>query len=371
MRVYRMLILLCVNWSCLYGQQGKFMFLDIKGHTGYHLYLTEELSAEITDHHYYAGEIRLGWQSDGSKGWEHNYNYPSYGIGWYSGVIGDKEILGNPNALFGFISFPLSKQKKHVWVSEISLGIAYDLNKFDPNFNPKNDAIGSKIEAYFNYNFGGRYRLSESWDLLYGVDLTHMSNGRVKQPNRGLNMGGVNAGVSYHFGSVKDGPLLASKSSPVWYIRPVFSKERDNDLKTKETSRLVYFGMGTTQNREDEGSHKGYFNSSLVMEYQRFFHLKHGYALGLDLFYDGSLRPYLDDPFMAAVHGGYDYRMSKLTMRFQLGTYLYAPDKKGGFFMRPALQYEIGEKWFTQLGVKTKNGIVADWVELGVGVRLR
>lgn len=350
--------------------QDRFMFMDVKAHGGKHLYLSDELAAKMDRLQYIATELRVGWQTDGSKGWEHNYNYPSYGLGWYSGFIGDKQILGNPNAFYGFIIFPLTKQRKHTLVSELSLGLTYELHKFDPELNPLNDAIGTSVAVYFNYSIGGRYEFSDRWDFLYGLDITHMSNGRITVPNYGLNMGGVNVGLSYHFNTPADKSLMASITSPAWCVRPACSLEKDKNMKRSEGSTLLYFAPSTTQNKGEEGQGKRYFNSSTVLEYQHFFHYKHGVVVGVDFFYDGSMRSYGESPFVVGAHTGYDYRMSKLTIRTHLGTYLHAPKRKGGFFMRPALKYDINEKWFAQLGLKTKNGLVADWIEWGVGVKL-
>ena len=101
---------------------GRFRTLEIKGHTGYHLYNGTTLD-ETVDGGYGAIEARYGWQSTDSTSWQAETGYPSYGVGYYSGFIGDPDILGKPNALFGFINFPLSRsEKRNVWEIGQSLG---------------------------------------------------------------------------------------------------------------------------------------------------------------------------------------------------------------------------------------------------------
>lgn len=367
----RLIFLLFATLSApkLFSQSTNFRFLDIKGHGGVHLYTGDELT-DALENGYGAAEVRFGWQTDGSKGWEHNYHYPAYGVGWYSGFIGNSEILGNPNAIYGFLSFPLSRLKRNTWISELALGVTYDLQKYDPVTNPLNDAIGSKIAVYVNYSFGGRYELNREMDLLYAVDFTHMSNGRTSQPNFGLNMVGANLGVRYHFNKLQRKNDPGPRPTVIYDVRPDYSIQKDSDLKRKENNFLIIPMFGFSQNGMDKGTNLRYFNSTLGAEYQHFFHLKHAFVGGLDFFYDGSLQGYDEDPFMLGYHAGYDYRMRGFSIRLQLGGYVYAPDRKGGFFMRPAAKYDFGKRWFCQLGLKTRNGAAADWIELGVGVRL-
>ena len=96
----------------------------------------------------------------------------------------------------------------------------------------------------------------------------------------------------------------------------------------------------------------------------------HGLTAGLDLFYDNSLAESYEDSkdrYLIGIHGGYDFMFWKFDIRVQLGTYLTDNRGKGSIFIRPALQYEISKNFFAQVGLKTRNGAGADWVEFGVG----
>ena len=86
---------------------GRFRYLEVKGHTGYHLYNGTTLDRTV-DGGYGAMEARMGWQPTDSIGWQAETGYPSYGVGYYTGFIGDPEVLGKPHAIFGFVNFPLS-----------------------------------------------------------------------------------------------------------------------------------------------------------------------------------------------------------------------------------------------------------------------
>ena len=367
--IFIAILLFCFS-TLSFAQSLNYRFVDIKGHTGFHLYSGEDLN-QFLENGYGAFEFRYGWQMDGSKGWEHNYRYPAFGLGWYSGFVGSSDVIGNPNAIYGFVSFPLSKLKRHVWISEVALGITYDLHKYDPVKNPLNDAIGAKFAIYYNYSFGGRFSINREIDLLYALDITHMSNGRMSQPNHGLNMVGGNLGMRYHFNKLQRKNNPGYRPDKLWEVRPTYERKPDTNMRNfKASNFLLHAAAGFSQNLKDKGTNLRYFNATSMFEYQRFFHLKHAVVVGLDFFYDGNMLGFTEDPYEVGYHFGYDYKIWRCTIRMQAGGYIHAADMKGAFFMRPAGKFDINDRWFVQLGLKTRSGIVADWLEWGLGVRL-
>ncbi len=354
----------------VFAQEGKLMFTDVKLHSGSHLYTGQSLS-EALQYGYGALEFRLGWQTNGSQEWHHDYNFPYFGLGWYTGTIGDPSVFGQPNALYGFFGWPVGKHKRNSFNPELAVGLTYGLNPYNPDNNPTNDAIGARTAVYFNLNFGFNYALNREIDLLYGVDFTHFSNGRTYQPNYGLNMFGLNIGARYHFhtGQKKYAPgIRPEKLLPV---RADYSKVKRRKKLLNENNILATVGFGASQNLEDAGTDNHHFNFSGILDFQHFFSNKHGATVGLDYFYDGSLSPGGHDPNMIAGHLGYDFRFWKLTLRAQLGTYIAAPENRmGSIFMRPGVKYDLWDRLYAQVALKTLNGAAADWIEFGFGYQI-
>jgi hypothetical protein len=346
---------------------GRFRTLEIKGHTGYHLYNGTTLD-ETVDGGYGAIEARYGWQSTDSTSWQAETGYPSYGVGYYSGFIGDPDILGKPNALFGFINFPLSRsEKRNVWEIGQSLGVTYSLEPYDTENNPTNDAIGAPFAVYFNLSLGAAYRLTRELDVVYGVDFTHFSVGRITTPNHGLNMYGLNLAFRYHYNADQrfvDGDSWSQDLLQARFKRP----EKKKNTRLRENSIETYFGFGTVQNLEDQGTANRYFVFSGVLDYRYKFNTMHGITVGLDYFYDESLEmDYPNDQDLIGLHVGYDFMFGKFSLRFQYGAYL-EPDKgKDPTYIRGAFRYDITPWLFTQLGIKTRDQTRADWAEFGFG----
>lgn len=348
---------------------GRFKFIEFKMHGGSHLYTGEKLENAL-DNGYGAFEIRYGWQPSNPEAWSSTLSYPSYGIGWYSGYIGDPDIFGNPNALFGFINFNLSRpQKRNSLEISPAFGITYNLKPYDEENNPENDAIGSKFAVYFSASIGGVYRLNREMDLTYGLDLTHFSNGRTYTPNYGLNMIGLNLGMRYHYN--KDQKFVDKDPYTKQLLQARFKRPaRTPRKKIKESSIQFYTAIGTVQNDEDAGTSKRYTTFSGVLDYRYQFNTLHAVTVGFDLFYDESLSSiYTDesDRYLTAAHIGYDFNFWKMAIRVQAGAYFGDDKGKDPIFLRPAVQYHILDWLHAQVGLKTKNGGAADWIEFGIG----
>ena len=352
------------------NQNGNFKSISIRALSGAHLYSGEGLVEKVS-YGYGALDLRFAWQTSVDNQWAKDTGFASYGAGFYTASVGDPKIFGNPTAIYGFANFFLSNpNKRNAFEISPALGLTYHLEPYNAETNPLQDAIGSRMAVYFNVNFGAAFHLNRETDLLYGIDFTHYSNGRTFTPNYGLNLFGLNLGMRYHFNREQnklDPDLYTTNVLPARFKRPERPSTEKNDFRQ---SIDLYAGIGTVQNYADQGTQIRYGTFSGVLDYRRYFNRMHGFTAGLDLFFDNSLaESYEDvnDRYLLGIHGGYDLMFWKFDIRVQVGTYISNDRGKGGFFLRPALQYEISKGFFAQVGLKTKNGAAADWIEFGVG----
>jgi hypothetical protein len=358
--------------------EGRFKFYSFKFHSGRHLYTGQQLSDKLKNG-YAAIEFRAGWQSKGKQQWQKELNYPSYGVGLYNGYIGDVDIFGSPHAIFGFMTFHASRIKRNSWQIEPAIGVTYNLKPYNAKMNPINDASGAKVAIYLSLHAGGKYRLNRELDFLYGVDITHFSNGRTFTPNLGLNMWGFSSGIRYNFNA--DQKKLDDSEHPTKLLeaRPTFgSKLKPSPIR--ETNLSFYQAVGTVQNSEDAGTNHRYLVTSSVIELQHKFNTKHAVTAGFDAFVDPSATDTTDYPlnkeklerFFPGAHIGYDFMFWKLLIRFQIGVHLSSIGRtlKGNTFVRPAIRYEINKRLFGQFGLKTRNGAEADFAEIGLGYKI-
>ncbi|MBO9727618.1 MAG: acyloxyacyl hydrolase [Chitinophaga sp.] len=393
MKPYALFLLLLFFGRCLPAQDttdlwkrarlnpnlGQHKYLELKFHSGSHLYNGEELKIALDDG-YRSVELRMGWQSSGNKTWQRVFNYPSYGLGFYTGDIGNPTILGNPSGIYGFFFVPFHRRKINDFELGLSLGLTYDLNPYDSSKNPLNDAIGSKVDVYFNLSASGVLKVSDAIDFLYGADITHFSNGRTHTPNLGLNMAGLHVGIRYHYNIIRG--IVIQQIDPTYKAprRPTFVKQPVPPPRLyNEVSATAAFGV--VQTPSDEHLQAFYGTASLIFDYNRRISHMSSIGGGLDGFYDGSLgwtyhKLYTNvsttDKMLMGYHAGYTLHVKDFEMKAQLGSYAWKRNnEKGNYFMRIALRYNIGRYGFIQVALKTMDGGAADWIEWGGGGKMR
>ncbi len=67
--------------------------------------------------------------------------------------------------------------------------------------------------------------------------------------------------------------------------------------------------------------------------------------------------------FFPAMHAGYEFMFWRLAIRLQIKAHLSSMGRalKGNTFIRPSVRYNINNRLFAQLGLKTMQGGTADW----------
>ena len=189
---------------------GYFNFVQLRLHRGSNL--TQSKTDWVQDIYSASGytglDLRIGFQTTGLFDWEQLLNYPQFGFGFSTFFYGNREVenlVGQPSGVYAFLDLPFhrSRNGKFYATFDLAAGFAYDLNAYDPITNPYNDAVGSKILFYFDFDFAGNHKISQRMDLNYGLHLTHFSNGRTRTPNLGVNMLGLDLGLRYYFNPMR------------------------------------------------------------------------------------------------------------------------------------------------------------------------
>jgi hypothetical protein len=356
---------------------GTQMFVQVKAHVGKHLYTGNTFHEHLKEVSY-ASSIRFGWRTSGKKDWEKALNYPLYGVGVFGGRIGKEQYFGNPIGTYGFFSIPILRRKRHNFNVELAPGVVFNLTPYHVENNPLNDAVGSPLLLFFNFQLGGDLILTQTLDFTYGIDYTHFSNGRVKTPNYGINIAGLNVGLRYNFNPIRKGiQLLDPDFEPT--VRPTLDKSPKGPAPESHDINL-YVAVGPVMYETSELTGPEYTAWTTYLEYSRRYAHISSYSAGVDFLYDGSVEqdvltkgnPYSkDDSFYIALHAGHAVYISKFSVEIQLGGYIYKPNNyKGDWYLRTALKYQFDNGLYVQIGLKTKDAGAADWAEFGVGYRL-
>lgn len=136
------------------------------------------------------------------------YTYPGayqgLGVAWND--FRESTCLGSPMDFYLFQGAHIARISPQFSVNyEWNFGLSTPWKPYDQYNNPENYVIGSKVNAYLNFNFYLNWQPLPQLAVSAGVDLTHFSNGNTKYPNAGLNTVGAKIGLTYNFN--RDGSI--------------------------------------------------------------------------------------------------------------------------------------------------------------------
>ncbi len=305
-------------------------------------------------------EITLSKPTYGKNIWEKLYRYPRWGAGYFRVSLGNNEILGYGNALFGFLNIPFYKTQRFSVNYQISLGLGY-LNKvFDTGSDPMNIVISSHVNAFARFSTDVKYRIYKNIELQGSLNMQHFSNGKLKSPNLGINSVTSSLGVSYLFNNT-DKTINTAPPEPV----------------LKHNYYYLVYSVGTKT--YDDFHEKHYFTSSLSFHYDRVMNKKYTLGLGSDLFYNGAIKAaFIDkkekeattpDLFRMGFHAGGSVVYNRLSMILEVGYYVYAKYVYiTRVYNRVGLRYRLNDHLVLNCTLKSHIAI-ADFIEWGVGYR--
>jgi len=121
------------------------------------------------------------------KEWAYRLGNPKTGISLGITDFGNREKVGLAYTLMPFVEFGLFKKKSKRFNLHIAFGASYLDTQFDPDSNPFNKAITTKINwsyrSFLYYDLIQKNKIN--WRL--GLGYLHHSNGHTRLPNQGLN----------------------------------------------------------------------------------------------------------------------------------------------------------------------------------------
>ena len=305
---------------------------------------------------YFGNELRLGFQTTGTEYWHQPYNYPTFGLGFYSATF-NNTVLGKPKAVFAFLEFPFARKAKSYFSTSWGIGAAFNINEYDSITNPENVAIGSDLNVFIDFSFMYKHMLTKRFGIGGGLKLQHLSNGAYMQPNLGLNMVSGTVSLTYY---------------PAQTISKYIEKEKPEFDKNYEVTTMLACGLKSVGNDKND---EKYFNSTVSVSVNKRVSIKRTLGVGFDYFYQSYLIEYYEDKNSVTDKDLMSYAgflsSGMLVNRFrvvvQLGFYIYRPVDFGLFFYeRVALRYYPIDKMFLNFAVKA-HGAKAEFIEWGLG----
>jgi len=315
--------------------------------------------------HLTAFSLKYGVMANGDKWEDYYYGMPYKGFGVYKPFFTKCEEIGNPFSVFLFQGATLKEFGDRLSLDyEINLGVSFNWNHYDAVRSPDFLVTGSSINAHLAGDLFLRQKISDHFDLLYGVNVSHFSNGSTRTPNYGINPLSAYVEVAYNINGRRK---LAEKIAPP----DDFEKRRIHDFSVFVTGRTV--SLDTTGTQLRLRFPKQYFTVAGI-SYNYMFHSLRSllWGPGIDLVYDeGNRVGIVSDSSSDAEYNGV-VQLAKLSDRFQAGLSIKGEVLMPGYSIFMSLGYDIihannkDERLYQNYGIKIR---LFDGLYTSLGVR--
>ena len=343
-------------------------FLEGENRTG------QPIDLSLSGHFRYSFQFRPGSTPDRIYGGA----CQGLGIAYYDFQRPDE--LGNPVAVYLFQEARIARLAPRLTFDyEWNFGLSFGWVPYDPETNPNNKMMGSKINAYLNVDLLLKWRIMREVDLSAGIALTHFSNGNTKYPNAGLNSIGGRIALAYNFG--RQSPETAPRT-----LCPDFPRHVSYDL--------TLFGSWRRRGIEIDGKQYAAPDAYTVVGFNFAPMYNFGYkfraGVSFDGVYDGSANVISDssldtigslddmktsDPgFIRQIALGLSARAEFVMPYFNIGIGLGVNVlHKGGdlrsFYQILALKVAVTRSSYVHIGYSLRDFHMPNFLMLGVGYR--
>jgi hypothetical protein len=303
--------------------------------------------------------LRLIHTTRGSREWQQEYSRPLLGLGYHYGSLGNQQVYGKAHSLYGFFEGPFWQWQDHVALHyRMSAGLAYITRTFDARNNLYNIAIGSHLNLHFDLSLLTVIDLGSHYQLTAGTGLTHLSNGKIHSPNKGLNLISGFLGIRYKL------------------YHPVFDEQ---NRQAGSSYNKNHFSLIWSHGLKDHNRFKpaSYYITSLSINYERQYTSITRYGMGWDAFYNPSLKNHqrhspekdLYNPalYRMGLHLSHDLLVGDFALTLQLGHYIHNKVFYiTNLYNRVGLKYYAPHNLILNVSLKSHNAN-AEFIEFGVG----
>ncbi len=276
------------------------------------------------------------------------------------------EVLGRVFSLTPFVEPMIRAQDRLHGSVRLGVGFAW-LNKvYDAETNPANLFFSTRLSftGMVCANLG--FWLSPRWGLQGGFNFNHISNGGMKEPNKGMNYPTWSGGLVY-------------TPDPVAIQRPV----RDGAWR-EQRRRSMYAMIGCTFKNtiatDDHPSERTILASGMWVSNWRVGRMS-ALSAGMELTYDEYARELLDrmgddrSAWKGAVLAGPELLIGRVRFGVLIGGYVFNPSRTPDegplrgtdlLYQRYLLQYRFGEHFLVGYSLKAHRH-VADAFDIRLG----
>lgn len=308
-------------------------------------------------------EFNIGYQTNGNRYWHQLHNFPRVGLQVLLYDLQRPKEFGYAIHFTPYMDLFLLKSKRHDLYIKIGTGLGFYSKHYDNNNNPENKFMGQTLCMTGVFSLNYRFQFTPNWSSITTLNFNHGSNGSLRQPNLGINIPSLAAGIHYTFHPER-----------IQFKRSVLP-----DYK-KSTNLFFSISFSSRQSAAEPLNDVNYFASTQSLALGQRISRKSALLVGLDACYDQSLRYNLRETpeyiarkytiWRFATLIGYEFLLhEKFRVTFQNAFYLYDPyDLDVPVYQRLGFKYLPHKNLYFGYYLKT-HVYKADFWEFAIGTR--
>jgi len=347
--------------SIAFGQEKEKrpLALSLKGHYGFVILHSQDIRP-IGNSYPWGIQADLSWHNNTQKAYNSCFCFPRLGVSIYYWDFDNPEILGQGLTSIFFIEPFFGASQTISFSFRAGFGLAYANRPYDEISNPDNLSYSTRISFPIILAATLNYKLNSKFMVNLSANYNHISNGGMKEPNKGINYPTASLGLDYY---LRQGNFAPYKKA---------------DWKAEKPKRNKFYigGFGTAKQLNEKGELQRYAVFGLQGRFSRQVSRINAISFGVEAMNDGVhkeeiARDSLDvDHHMAGILIGNEFLLGKFLFGQQFGIYVYNPyNQNTTTFQRYWLDYTFAKYFYMGIGLKA-HGHVADFLDFRLGVFL-
>lgn len=314
----------------------------------------------VKDSYPFGLSLDLSWHFNSQKAYQQCLCFPRIGISNTFWDYDSNEILGRGfNSIF-FIEPYYGINNKVSFSLRGGTGLAFANKPYDEISNPENLSYSTRFSFALLVAANLNVWLSERMMMSLSANYNHISNGGMKQPNKGINYPTLGVGLDYYL------------------MEPDFRKFPRTDWRdqSKNRDRIMISAFMTTRELNIDGEQKKYPAGGINLRMSRQVSRINAVGGAVEVMADWSNRERIrlsgqnTSHLMAGVLAGNDFLLGKFVFGQQFGVYIYNPyGNTPDLFQRYFLDFNFTKNLSTGIGLKA-HGHVADFLDFRFGFAL-
>lgn len=309
----------------------------------------------ISDSNPWSIYLDLGKTRINEQSWAYCKCYPKLGLAARYVNFDQPDTLGHGFNLNFYVEPQFNPASKVFFSFRPEIGIVYLNRPFDPVENPLNQFYSSAISFWISLTAAVNFNVTDRSIVSLTADYSHISNGGMKDPNKGINFPML--GLKYQY---------ALKATEY----PVFSGVQE--LATPDP----YWQVSIAGSSQNAGSDTRHPLIGMHVIYAKPLNSKSLFTLGTEYISDFSLqedRAHTADGepiHRAALMLGHNLIIGRFNFQIELGTYFLSPIKaKDPVYQRFSLGYQLSDRFVAGVSLKAHRH-VADYADFRLGYKI-